>query len=326
MTNPAPPPIEALPDIVYLVDLENRRNLFVNQAVQSALQYSAEEVARLGSDLFPTLIHPEDLPAVGAHYATLEDLEDGGSRAIEYRIRRKDGTYRWYRSTDSVFEKKADGSPKVILGTAIDITPLIERERAIRLLNRELAHRVQNLFSVTLSLVRQARRDNADPVLTLKMLERRLMTLGAMHGRVRDSEDAESTTLDDLIEGFMDGTGARDVFVLDLIPAAIPARLVTPISMFLYEIISRETPESVWPSRLTRVHLSSRMAEHILELEWLEPDTPEGAVDHMGTDSHNLLDYVADSIDGSVEMTQAGSDLKITLRFPLERAAPALVS
>jgi hypothetical protein len=40
----------------------------------------------------------------------------------EYRIRHKDGDYRWFLSRDRIFNRTADGSPKQILGVATDIT------------------------------------------------------------------------------------------------------------------------------------------------------------------------------------------------------------
>eukprot|EP01034_Spumella_vulgaris_P020708 gene20708-26546_t len=50
------------------------------------------------------------------------DQPDVAPPDLEYRMRRKDGSWVWLLSSDRVLERKADGKPRKILGTATDIS------------------------------------------------------------------------------------------------------------------------------------------------------------------------------------------------------------
>lgn len=65
------------------------------------------------------LIHPEDRPA---HRAALEaHLRDGKPYAVEFRVRRADGEWRWLRSR-GIAQRDAAGRPVRMVGTVTDIT------------------------------------------------------------------------------------------------------------------------------------------------------------------------------------------------------------
>jgi PAS domain S-box-containing protein len=58
-------------------------------------------------------------------------MADGEIIELEYRMRQQNGEWRWLRSLDTVFERTPDGKPKLLLGTAIDIT---ERKQVVEAL------------------------------------------------------------------------------------------------------------------------------------------------------------------------------------------------
>jgi PAS domain S-box-containing protein len=113
---------DATPDILYLFDLVENRNVYVNREIAEVLGYSPEQIASLGPDLLAHLIHPDDMPAIGAYNAAFSKLKSGGMQQHEYRMRHADGTYRWLQSRDVLFDRDAAGRPRTILGIAQDIT------------------------------------------------------------------------------------------------------------------------------------------------------------------------------------------------------------
>ena len=121
--------LDSSPNLIYVYDLLEHRNIYSNPGVLAILGYTEEEVRDFGSNLFPVIIHPDDLDAVDEHHRFFAQADDNEVREIHYRVKRKDGEWIWLHSRDVVFARSAEGVPTQILGTATDITAWKE-ERA----------------------------------------------------------------------------------------------------------------------------------------------------------------------------------------------------
>ena len=116
---------DSISGLIYIYDLEEQRNIYSNQYVTSALGYTPLEIQQMGQNLFPQIIHPEDLPQILARAKMQETLtinDDDSLWAIEYRIRHADGSWRWWYSRNHPFRYYPDGRAKQIVGFAQDIT------------------------------------------------------------------------------------------------------------------------------------------------------------------------------------------------------------
>ena len=116
---------DSISGLIYIYDLEEQRNIYSNQYVTSALGYTPLEIQQMGQNLFPQIIHPEDLPQILARAKMQETLtinDDDSLWAIEYRIRHADGSWRWWYSRNHPFRYHSDGRAKQIVGFAQDIT------------------------------------------------------------------------------------------------------------------------------------------------------------------------------------------------------------
>jgi PAS domain S-box-containing protein len=123
--------IEAIPDILYVYDLVEHRNVFISGQVREILGWSREEIAGMNEQVLNTLTHPEDLPAVGEHLARLRSLSDEAIAEVEYRMRRPDGHYVWLHSREKAFRRGADGLVSRIFGSAICIQPYKESQAGL---------------------------------------------------------------------------------------------------------------------------------------------------------------------------------------------------
>ena len=110
------------PDLVYVFDLVEERNIYVSAGIERILGYSQAQIASLGSSLIGSLIHPDDIPGVIEGNQRFRDLDDQEVYDHELRMRHASGEYRWLRCRDAVFERTADGTVTQIIGTAQDIT------------------------------------------------------------------------------------------------------------------------------------------------------------------------------------------------------------
>ncbi len=136
---------DASPNILYLYDLQEHRNVYCNREVASVLGYTAAEIQAMGANFFTNLMHPDDLVRVYGHYQKInESQQDGDIFEIEYRMRHANGEYRWLYSRDSVFSRNEQGHPQQTIGTAEDISDRKQAESALRNLSDRLTLAVKS--------------------------------------------------------------------------------------------------------------------------------------------------------------------------------------
>ncbi|OKH40494.1 hypothetical protein NIES2119_02440 [[Phormidium ambiguum] IAM M-71] len=113
---------DTIPGILYIYDLAENRNIYVNQQISELLGYTPEQIQGMGEMLFPELVHPEDLAKFPEYIQQFHSLKKGEVLELEYRMRRANGEWCCLHGRATVFNKNADGTPRQILGTANDIT------------------------------------------------------------------------------------------------------------------------------------------------------------------------------------------------------------
>src|SRR5262249_46872395 len=148
--------------------------------LEATLGYTTEEFSSLGNTL-RALMHPADLALLKPHYDRLGAAEDGQAIEIEYRIRHKNGDWRWLLSRDTVWDRTSDGKVRHILGVAIDITQRKAHDLQQQLLLRELAHRVKNSLAVIQAMARHTMRTSRTTEHFVEAFEGRLASLAATH-------------------------------------------------------------------------------------------------------------------------------------------------
>jgi PAS domain S-box-containing protein len=140
------------PDVYYLHHVPERRNLFLSASILTLLGYSPEEVQAMGSAFLAEIVHPEDRELVLARYDMWRSVEDDGVRVVEYRMRHRDGHYRWLESRERVFDRAADGTPLTVVGIARDIHGARIADEA----RREVTRNLRGVRSLMRALVRES--------------------------------------------------------------------------------------------------------------------------------------------------------------------------
>ena len=131
---------DVVPAILYVYDLAERRNVWGNREMIAGLGYTREQVDALAGSILEQLVHGEDWPRYLKHAARLMQLRDGDVAEFEYRVRKADGSWCWLYSRDMVFNRASDGSPRQVVGAAVDITARKEAEARLNELTAELRH------------------------------------------------------------------------------------------------------------------------------------------------------------------------------------------
>ncbi|MBD0257229.1 MAG: PAS domain S-box protein, partial [Cytophagales bacterium] len=116
---------QAVPQIIYVFDLIEGRNLYINREVYTSLGYSPAQVAGMGDGILTALMHPDERKLLGAHFERV-GAEPAKVHEFEYRMRDAGGHWRWFYCRDILFKRTPGGQPWQVLGSAQDIT---ERKR-----------------------------------------------------------------------------------------------------------------------------------------------------------------------------------------------------
>ncbi|MGE5300999.1 MAG: PAS domain S-box protein [Acidobacteriota bacterium] len=121
---------DATPNILYLYDVIENKNIYVNSIVKEVLGYTSEAIKKMKSAFFKALLHPDDTPVISAMAERFRNAKDGDIIESEYRLKNAKGEWRWFYSRDIVFKRTSDGLLKLILGISQDVTErkVVEQE------------------------------------------------------------------------------------------------------------------------------------------------------------------------------------------------------
>ncbi|MBK9714067.1 MAG: PAS domain S-box protein [Kouleothrix sp.] len=122
---------EATPDLIYVWELEERRDVFLNRPIPAALGYGADEIERMGADYFLALMHPDDYARLDEIRRRYRAMSDGETFENEYRLRHASGEWQWLYSRDRVLTRTPEGAPKMMIGTSQNITARKQAEQAL---------------------------------------------------------------------------------------------------------------------------------------------------------------------------------------------------
>jgi PAS domain S-box-containing protein len=126
---------ETSPGIIYVFDLHDAKEVYANKMMTQLLGYEPDEWKSLDANFVAELIHPDDVATIEANQKAFATAADGEVRSIRYRIKNKSGQYRWMRTYESIFKRAEDGTPRQVIGIALDIET--EKRTADQLQKRE---------------------------------------------------------------------------------------------------------------------------------------------------------------------------------------------
>ncbi|MFP4298774.1 MAG: PAS domain S-box protein [Spirulinaceae cyanobacterium] len=111
------------PQLLYLYDVNQNRYSYINDRIETMLGYQVVEVLEQGDSFFHNCLSPDRNSSQQDRRNYFAKIDRNEVVELEYRIQHKDGSWRWWRSQEVVFNRNADGTIAQILGTAQDITP-----------------------------------------------------------------------------------------------------------------------------------------------------------------------------------------------------------
>ncbi|MGH6833232.1 MAG: PAS domain-containing protein, partial [Methyloceanibacter sp.] len=118
--------LNASPAVIYCREAsDDFKPTFVSESIAKLFDVSPKEYFE-NPDLWRERVHPDDIPRIDAW---IDRIYESDHKSIEYRYRRKDGTYCWVNDEQHLLRDKK-GEPIEIVGSWTDITPRKEAEEA----------------------------------------------------------------------------------------------------------------------------------------------------------------------------------------------------
>lgn len=113
------------PQIIYILNIWENKTVYINQQITKILGYTIADIYNNNSLWLQNIIHPEDLKLSHQNYEKIYHLDENQVNEMLYRIKHQNGQWRCLLFREVIFTKTPNGYPKEILGTATDITNII---------------------------------------------------------------------------------------------------------------------------------------------------------------------------------------------------------
>ncbi|WP_292210134.1 sensor histidine kinase [Mesorhizobium sp.] len=250
-----------------------------------------------------------------------------GDRVASYETtrRRKDGSLIAVSLTVSPVR---NGVGEIIGASQIarDISAAKESERRIRLLMREVNHRVKNQFAVILSMVRETSKRSSDPQEFEELIRARIMALSRSHDLLVTSEWA-GASLFDLIQEHLKPFGREEQILLSGPVLTLQSNAVQNLGMAFHELGTNSSKYGALSSDAGGVEItwtigSSALGEREFQLTWEETSKPRPGdrrdeTTRKGFGTVVLQRVAPQSLGGSAVLERSPGHLKWRLSAPL---------
>ncbi|WP_052954945.1 PAS domain-containing protein [Microvirga vignae] len=226
---------DTIPGLVFETDPAGA-NTYVSQQYCSYTGLSSE--ALLGEG-WRQVLHPQDRDRAAAIWQ--EAAGSGRPAAMECRIRRADGAWRWFILRISTLRDRAGRVEKGI-GVCTDITDQREAFELQRTLLLEVSHRVKNSLALISSLLKlQARSLDGAARYALEEASQRVHAVARVHDQLWRGAGTRDIDLRPFLSDMCSAVGAtapRHSTVCRAEPAIVSADLAVPIGLFVNELLT----------------------------------------------------------------------------------------
>lgn len=133
--------LDGLGDAIWEINLQTG-DVVHSPRYRDMLGYSPDELPNT-MQAWKNLLHPDDQNIL----IDLDQCQTGSleSYVASYRLRCKDGSYKYFLDRGRLFSYDGDGKPLLMIGSSTDITPQVNMENALRTNSNQLSNLITNL-------------------------------------------------------------------------------------------------------------------------------------------------------------------------------------
>ncbi len=143
---------DATPSVIAAYNVHSGKYLFINQAFEKLLGHDPKKALQEGAAFFGSLVHPDDMPGImEKNKQALEranTIELNNNEMIvefKYRMRHRNGSYHWFHTFGTIFDRDDKRQVEHVLNVSIDITDQVEAENKVR----EQEHFIQHIVDAS---------------------------------------------------------------------------------------------------------------------------------------------------------------------------------
>ena len=265
------------------------------------------------------VFHPDDQPATWARWN--RSLATGEPYEVEYRLRRRDGQYRWVLGR-ALPLRDSDGRIVRWFGTCTDIDERRRLAEEREVVSQELSHRIKNIFSVISGLLAFAARDRPEVRAFAGELRQRILALGRAHDFVRPhsqhSEPPHATDhLHGLIHEILSPYGEERLTVSGD-DTDIDDRSATPLALLMHELATNAAKYGALSTDTGHVDVTVEAGRERVVVRWAERGGPPVTTspDHEGFGSKLIELSAVRQLDAEVTREWRPEGLVLTLVVP----------
>lgn len=300
---------DSIPDLAWSADANGKRDYFNKR-------WHEFTGAKDGGN--GELIHPEDRDKVYELWDSA--VRNGLPYEAEYRLRHRDGSYRWMLGRAMPVEGPS-GEIVRWFGTITDVDSSHRKSEGREILARELSHRIKNIFALVSGLVSLKARQYPEAEDFAAELGKTIQSLGRAHdfirpGHVPGGQGGLRDLLRELLAPYDDQNGERVSITGDDVP--VTAKVSTPFALVFHELATNAAKYGALSQPDGRVEVAIARGEEQVVIDWNEhggPPAREGESEGFGT---RLITMTVDGqLNGSLERDWRDSGLSARLTVPV---------
>jgi len=329
----------AIPSVLFIYDLVERRNVYVNEASSRVIGYSAQEVMDMGDRFITQLMHPDDLASLPQLNQSYLDRPAGAVFENVFRMKHRNGEWRWVHRFATVLLTTPDGKPLQLIGTATDITELERTQAELKQLSTKLMNvldeerqriarelhdvTAQNLFamSMNLSTVQEsgalppsvkASLDECQNLCDQALQEVRTLSY-LLHPRLLDKVGLVST-----LRSYLQSLAQRSDIEMQLETSESTARLPLEVESELFLIAREALANAVRHSGGDRVVVSFHVWDNLAVLKILDNGRGVASGAPVGIGVRSMQERVK-RMNGKFEILSGNQGTTVSVTIPAMR-------
>jgi PAS domain S-box-containing protein len=273
-------------------------------------------------------VHPDDFAGIMERWALASLAREPFEG--EYRLRHRDGNYRWVLVRALVISSKEE-SEKRWCGMITDVDEAHRQSEGRHLLARELSHRIKNIFAVVSGLISLTSRARPEAEVFAEEMNSKIRALGRAHDFVRPIDNDKGDSLHGLLEVLMkpyaDAGQSRVTVHGDEV--MIGVKSATPLALVFHEFATNAAKYGAFSVREGKVNVSVKRGknsagnEECAIIEWRESGGPKletgQPIDPAGTGfGTRLVEMtITGQLRGELQREMRGEGFMARLTIPL---------